>query len=41
MGSLEEFKEMVEFVAEKEIVPVISHVVHGLENAEKAFEIMQ
>lgn len=34
MGSRKEFKEMVEFVREKKIGPVISRVVQGLDNLE-------
>lgn len=32
MGSRKEFKEMVEFVKEKKIKPVVSRVVKGLDN---------
>jgi D-arabinose 1-dehydrogenase-like Zn-dependent alcohol dehydrogenase len=32
MGSRKEFREMVQFVREKKIKPVISHVVQGLDN---------
>lgn len=34
MGSKKEFKEMVEFVAEKKIKPVVSRVVKGIDNLE-------
>ncbi|KFZ13460.1 hypothetical protein V502_06597 [Pseudogymnoascus sp. VKM F-4520 (FW-2644)] len=34
MGSREEFREMVRFVNEKKIVPVVSKVVDGLDNLE-------
>jgi D-arabinose 1-dehydrogenase-like Zn-dependent alcohol dehydrogenase len=32
MGSREEFKDMVQFVREKKIKPIVSRVVQGLEN---------
>ncbi len=32
MGSRKEFKDMVAFVSEKKIKPVVSRVVKGLEN---------
>lgn len=32
MGSRKEFRDMVAFVKEKQIVPVVSRVVKGLEN---------
>ena len=34
MGSRREFGEMVRFVSEKEIRPVVQRVVHGIENLE-------
>ena len=34
MGSRKEFKEMVRFVNEKKIVPVVSKVIDGLDNLE-------
>ncbi|KAK2758246.1 hypothetical protein FQN54_004091 [Arachnomyces sp. PD_36] len=34
MGSRKEFKEMVEFVRQKEVRPVVSRVVQGLDNIE-------
>lgn len=32
MGSRKEFRDMVEYVAKQQIHPVISRVVHGLDN---------
>lgn len=32
MGSRKEFKEMVEFVGQKKIKPIVSRVVKGLDN---------
>jgi D-arabinose 1-dehydrogenase-like Zn-dependent alcohol dehydrogenase len=32
MGSREEFREMVKFVGEKKIIPVVSRIVKGLDN---------
>jgi D-arabinose 1-dehydrogenase-like Zn-dependent alcohol dehydrogenase len=34
MGSRKEFKEMVEFVKSKQVKPVVSRVVQGLDNIE-------
>ena len=34
MGSRKEFKDMVNFIKEKEAKPVISRTVHGIENLE-------
>ncbi len=34
MGSRKEFQEMIEFVRQKEIKPVISRTVQGLDNIE-------
>ena len=34
MGSRREFGEMVRFVSEKRIRPVVQRVVHGIENLE-------
>lgn len=41
MGSRKEFKEMVRFVNEKRIVPVVSKVVEGLDNLEGVEELFQ
>ncbi|KAJ3416598.1 hypothetical protein HDV05_000880 [Chytridiales sp. JEL 0842] len=41
MGSLQEFKDMVEFVGKHKIQPVIAGVFDGLERAEEAFEVMR
>ncbi len=35
MGSREEFRDMVAFVREKKIKPVVSRVVKGMENLEE------
>jgi D-arabinose 1-dehydrogenase-like Zn-dependent alcohol dehydrogenase len=35
MGSRKEFKEMVQFVSDKKIKPVVSRVVKGLDNIEE------
>lgn len=37
MGSAEEFKKMIRFVAEHKIVPVIDTVLHGLDKANEGF----
>jgi D-arabinose 1-dehydrogenase-like Zn-dependent alcohol dehydrogenase len=44
MGSRKEFKEMVQFVREKKIRPVVSRVVKGLDNMseiERLFDDMK
>lgn len=41
MGSRKEFADMVDLVRNKQIHPVISHVVNGLNNVDELFEIMK
>jgi len=41
LGSLKDLKDATEFMAEKKLVPVISHTVDGLESVEKGFEILE
>ncbi|PRP73609.1 hypothetical protein PROFUN_04467 [Planoprotostelium fungivorum] len=41
MGSSKDFRDMVRFVDEKRLKPVVSHIVDGLDRVEEAFEIMQ
>lgn len=44
MGSRKEFREMVQFVREKKIVPVVSKVVKGLDNLDginSLFDVMK
>lgn len=41
LGNSVEFKEMVEFVEKYKIKPIISRIVHGLDNFEEAFEDMR
>jgi NADPH:quinone reductase-like Zn-dependent oxidoreductase len=40
MGSRREFKELVQYIADKRIRPVVDSV-HSLEDVEKAFEVMK
>lgn len=40
MGSRKEFKELVQYIADKRIVPVVDSV-HSLEDVEKAFQVMK
>ena len=40
MGSRQELCDATEFMAQHKIVPVVSHILHGLENAEKGFELI-
>jgi D-arabinose 1-dehydrogenase-like Zn-dependent alcohol dehydrogenase len=41
MGSRREFKEMVDFVKEKKIKPVVSKTVNGIENLEGIESLFQ
>ncbi|KAJ3332431.1 hypothetical protein HDU76_000244 [Blyttiomyces sp. JEL0837] len=41
MGSRKEFKEMVEFIGKHKIKPVIAGVFSGLDEAERAFQLMR
>ncbi|POW01539.1 hypothetical protein PSTT_12431 [Puccinia striiformis] len=41
MGSLKEFKEMVEFVDKHHIRPVVHTVLHGFEQVEEGFQILK
>ncbi|KAG6864650.1 hypothetical protein C0991_008067 [Blastosporella zonata] len=41
MGSHQDLIDATNFLAEHRIVPVISHVLNGLEAAEQGFEIMK
>ncbi|KAG2145067.1 hypothetical protein BD769DRAFT_1419676 [Suillus cothurnatus] len=41
MGSLKDLKDATTFVSEHRIVPVVSHVLEGLEAAEEGFELMK
>lgn len=41
MGSVKDLQNATRFLAEKRLTPVVSHVIHGLQNAEQGFELMQ
>ena len=41
MGSHQDMKKATEFLAEHRIVPVVSHVLDGLESAEEGFELLK
>lgn len=41
MGSRKEFADMVDLVRNKQIHPVISHVVNGMDKTDECFEIMR
>jgi len=41
MGSRKEFKDMVAFVNEKKIRPIVSRVVKGMENIKEIDELFQ
>ncbi|KAF8626744.1 hypothetical protein AX15_004714 [Amanita polypyramis BW_CC] len=40
MGSLQDLLDATAFISEHRIVPIVSHVIDGLENTEKGFELM-
>lgn len=41
MGSLKDLVDATMFMSEHHIVPVVSHVLDGLEAAEEGFELMK
>jgi len=41
MGSHQDLKDATEFIAQHRIVPIVSHVVDGLESAEQGFELLK
>ena len=41
MGSHQDMKNATEFLAVHRIVPVVSHVLDGLESAEEGFELLE
>lgn len=41
MGSTQDLKDATDFLSEHRIVPVVSHVLDGLEAAEEGFELME
>lgn len=41
MGSHQDLIDATEFLAKHRFVPVVSHVLDGLENAEEGFQIIQ
>lgn len=41
MGSHQDLKDATDFIAQHRIVPIISHVVDGLESAEQGFELLK
>lgn len=41
MGSLQDMRDATAFLEEHRIVPVVSHVLEGLESAEEGFEILK
>jgi len=41
MGSHKDLIEATKFVSENRIVPVVSHVLEGLEAAEEGFELLR
>ena len=41
MGSYKDMKDATEFLAEHRMIPVVSHVLDGLESAEEGFELLK
>ena len=41
MGSRKEFKDMVAFVRDKKIVPIVSRVVKGIDNVKEIDELFE
>ncbi|KAJ3862465.1 NAD(P)-binding protein [Lentinula novae-zelandiae] len=41
MGSTQDLRDATKFLSKHKIVPVVSQVIHGLENAEKGFEMLR
>jgi len=41
MGSRQDLKDATEFIAQHRIVPIVSHVVDGLESTEQGFELLK
>jgi len=41
MGSHKDLEAATEFIEKHRIVPIVTHVLRGLESAEEGFEMMQ
>lgn len=41
MGSQKDLEEATKFIAEKKIVPAVSHTIDGLESVEEGFETLE
>lgn len=41
MGSRQDLKDATDFIAQHRIIPIVSHVVDGLESAEQGFELLK
>ena len=41
MGSQKDLEDATNFIAEKKLVPVISHTIEGLESIEEGFETLK
>ena len=41
MGSKQDMKDATDFLATHRIVPIVSHVLDGLESAEEGFELLK
>lgn len=41
MGSHQDMKDATQFLTEHRIVPIVSHVLGGLESAEEGFKLLE
>jgi D-arabinose 1-dehydrogenase-like Zn-dependent alcohol dehydrogenase len=41
MGSHKDLKDATSFISEHKIIPVVSHIIDGLEKAEQGFESLK
>jgi len=41
MGSQKDLKDATDFIADRKLVPIVSHTIDGLESIEKGFETLQ
>jgi len=40
MGSIQDLRDATDFISKHRVVPVVSHVIEGLESAEQGFELL-
>lgn len=41
MGSQKDLEDATNFIAEKRLVPTISHTINGLESIEEGFQVLE